>query len=139
MIASTGAAAAAIAAQEQLRQQEEEEMTPYSPNDLNGDWEFKILRSPMGAFSQPERLRAILEEEKQGGWVLVEVFDSARIRLKRPAGVKIVDDDFQNGYNPYRTYVPIGQGTLMAWGFGVLGLFLVTAILVLVVVGFQRW
>ena len=41
---SSGAAAAAAAAAEMLRQ-EEEEMTKYTDADLQGDWEFKIVRS----------------------------------------------------------------------------------------------
>ena len=79
---AAGAAAAAAAAE--LQRREEEEMTPYNTKDLDEGWEFKILRSNFAAFRNPEKLRAILEEEKRGGWTLVEKFDDQRIRLKRP-------------------------------------------------------
>ncbi len=107
MIAATGGAAAAAAAEaERLRQQEEEEMTPYTPKDLAEGWEFKILRSSWSGFRTPEQLRAILEEEKRGGWMLVEKFDDSRVRLKRPAGTKVIEEDLASGgYDPYRTMV----------------------------------
>ena len=103
MSMGAGAAAAAVAAEtSRLMREEEEEMTPYRDKDLAEGWEFKIVR---GAFRKPEQLRAVLEEEKQGGWTLVEKFDDSRIRLKRPAGAKRVEGDFAEGYDPYRTTV----------------------------------
>lgn len=138
---STGAAAAAaiIAAQAELMRQEEEEMTPYSEKDLAEGWEFKILRASLAAFSKPERFRAILEEEKKGGWVLVEKFDDCRIRLKRPAGAKVLDGDFADGYDPYRSSVgaTAEQRTriilALAVGFGLI----VTIMLIGVFMGVQ--
>jgi hypothetical protein len=108
---STGAIAGAAAARARAERErkEEEEMTPYSPQDLAEGWEFKILR---GNFHG--RLQAILEEEKQGGWVLVEKFDDQRIRLKRPAGSKVVEGDFANGYDPYRTQLPPSTAAVKA-------------------------
>src|SRR5262249_47007976 len=94
-VCAAGAAAAAAA---ELRRQEEEEMTPYSDKDLAEGWEFKIVTASMGAFRKPDQFRAILEEEKKGGWVLVEKFDDCRIRLKRPAGAKVTEGDFADGY-----------------------------------------
>ncbi len=103
---STGATAAQIAAEEQRRQQEEEEeMTPYSNDELQDDWEFKILRSATGAFKKPQRLREVLEEEARAGWVLVEKFDDQRVRLKRPASARRNDRGL--GFDPYRTQVGI--------------------------------
>jgi hypothetical protein len=109
LAANGGAIAAAAAAAQRLLRQEEEEMTTYSPKDLAEDWEFKILRAGTAVFRKPERLREILEEEKRGGWVLVEKFDDQRIRLKRPAGAKVVVGDFADGYDPYRTEVGTPQ------------------------------
>lgn len=103
--AATGAAAAAAARQ---MQKEEEEMTPYTREDLAEGWEFKILRSMSNAFGKPERLNQVLQDESRAGWVLVEKFDNARIRLKRPAMAK--DSDGQLDFDPYRTYVGISQG-----------------------------
>ncbi|MEM9353688.1 MAG: hypothetical protein AAGA92_11800 [Planctomycetota bacterium] len=103
---STGATAAQIAAEEQRRQhEEEEEMTPYSPEDLNDDWEFKILRSATSAFKKPEKLREVLDEEARAGWMLVEKFDDQRVRLKRPASAR--SNDRSLGFDPYRTQVGV--------------------------------
>jgi len=104
--AVAGAAAAATA---ELMRQEEEEMTPYTDRDLAEGWEFKIVRSNWAVFSKPEQLRAVLAEEKKGGWILVEKFDDSRIRLKRPAGAKTLEGDFEDGYDPYRTVVGISR------------------------------
>lgn len=101
--AAAGAAALAVAL-EQMRQ-EEEEMTPYSDRDLAEGWEFKIVRCTNAAFRKPEQFRALLEEERKGGWILVEKFDDSRVRLKRPAGAKAIVGDFADGYDPYRTMV----------------------------------
>jgi hypothetical protein len=126
---SFGGAAAAAAA-EQMRQ-EEEEMTVYSPKDLAEGWEFKILR---GWFRKPENLRAVLEEEKRGGWVLVEKFDDNRIRLKRPAGIKVVEEDLASGYDPYRTTVGLPNQAVIVLAvlgaYALLGLLLITTLLI---------
>lgn len=108
---SAGAGAAAAAAAE-MQRQEEEEMTPYTPKDLAEGWEFKILRSNFAAFRKPEKLQAVLDEEKRGGWVLVEKFDDSRIRLKRAVGTKVMPGDFADGYDPYRTTIGVSQGRL---------------------------
>ena len=59
---AAGAAAAAAAAAERARK-EEEEMTRYTAQDLNEDWEFKILRCVTGRFRDPIWLHGILQEE----------------------------------------------------------------------------
>ena len=110
MSTESGLAAAAAA---EVQRQEEEEMATYTPKDLAEDWEFKILRSNFGTFRNPEKLRAVLDEESRGGWMLVEKFDDCRIRLKRPAGTKVIRGDFEDGYDPYRTTVGMSQGVLM--------------------------
>lgn len=105
---SAGASAAAAAAAEQQRRREEEEMTTYTPQDLSGEWEFKILRSTTGAFKNPQRLKDTLEVERQAGWDLVEKFDNSRIRLKRPASAR--NEDAMRLIDPYRTYVGPTEG-----------------------------
>ena len=128
------AAAAAAAAAAEMQRQEEEEMTPYSTNDLAEGWEFKILRSNFATFRSPEKLRAVLDEEKRGGWALVEKFDDQRIRLKRPIGTKAVQGDFSDNYDPYRTTVGMSQSVLALTIISValsvvLGLFLFAVLL----------
>ncbi len=108
-VGASAGAAAAIAAAAELMRQEEEEMSGYSEKDLSEGWEFKILRSNMSSFRKPERLQAVLDEEKRGGWTLVEKFDDCRIRLKRPAGTKVIQGDFADNYDPYRTQIAISS------------------------------
>jgi hypothetical protein len=112
MSAAASTTACAAAAAEQRRQhEEEEEMTSYTPQDLSQDWEFKILRSTMGAFKKPEFLRQCLEDESRAGWVLVEKFDDGRLRLKRPASARERDGKLAD-IDPYRTNVGLSQNAL---------------------------
>src|SRR5205085_2648363 len=96
-----GAAAAQhqAAERERARRREEEEvMTGYTPADLGGDWQFKIVK---GTFKTPRQIEAVQQEQAEYGWVLVEIFDQNRIRFKRPAG-EAQKDQFREG-NPYMT------------------------------------
>ena len=105
---ATAGATAAAAAEAQRQCQEEEEMTPYSPQDLADNWEFKIIRSATGGFKDPQELQRILEQENRAGWMLVEKFDDSRVRLKRrPADAQ---NDVALGFDPYRTYVGVTPG-----------------------------
>lgn len=83
---------------ERRRREEEEIMTGYSPQDLNAGWQFKIVK---GTFKTPEQIEAVIEEQAEFGWVLVEVFDQARIRFKRPAS-EASKDSAREG-NPFNT------------------------------------
>ncbi len=107
-------------------------MTPYTPQDLNEGWEFKILRSVTKAFKRPEFLRQTLEEEARAGWELVEKFDNERIRLKRPTSARTKDAGL--GFDPYRSHVGMTEGTqvaiILAVVFGVLALFILVAVLI---------
>ena len=104
------AAAAAAAARRRAEREEEEQLTGYAASDLSEGWEFKILRSATGAFKKPEVFRRVLEEEGRAGWVMVEKFDSQRVRLKRPAAAKAGDAVFE--FDPYRTAVGMSEGRL---------------------------
>jgi len=107
MSAGAAASASAAAAVRRRMEQEEEEMTPYPPQDLSSDWEFKILRSVTGTFGKPEKLKEALNQEARAGWALVEKFDNSRIRLKRPASARSGDGAL--GFDPYRTYVGMSE------------------------------
>jgi hypothetical protein len=100
-------------------------MTPYRPEDLAENWEFKILRAPTGIFRNPETLRAILEEEARGGWILVEKFDDTRIRLKRRPSAKKTLDEIPDGYDPYRSTVGTAGSAIVVMALVGLGLALV--------------
>ncbi len=50
-----------------------------------------MLRSATAKFRDPVWLRTSLEEEARAGWTLVEKFDDARLRLKRPTSARAGD------------------------------------------------
>src|SRR5262245_21089259 len=80
---------------------EEESMTPYSAKELVEGWEFKIIRSTRKLFGRREYRERVLAEERRAGWVLVEVFDDGRIRLRRPR--PLGGPEQHEGYDPFRT------------------------------------
>ena len=99
--ATTGAVVAAAAAKKRM-QEEEDRMTAYTREDLEG-WEFKIVRSAMGRFRNPETLRQLCLEEAEAGWEMLEKFDSYRVRFKRRTQQRAADGNRQR--DPYRTQV----------------------------------
>ena len=129
--AGASSAAAAAAAAERARKREEEEMTAYQPADLADGWEFKILRSVRSEFKRPERMHEILAEEAQAGWTLVEKFDNARLRLKRPVSAQ--RNDAHLGFDPYRTYYGRSEGQQAALIIGtVFGIMLLVMLFIFV-------
>jgi hypothetical protein len=124
MSAGAVAASAAAAARMRRERQEEEELTPYTHKDLAEDWEFKILRSVTGKFRDAAWLQTVLDEEARAGWQLVEKFDDARVRLKRPASARARDSTL--GFDAYRTSVGISQArytiVILLLVFGFIGL-----------------
>jgi hypothetical protein len=93
------------AANEQRRkiEQEEEEMTKYTSEDLEQDWEFKIVRGFYPVFRKPEVFQTLLEEEALAGWELVEKLDDRRVRFKRRKDARRRDATLPPGIDPYRT------------------------------------
>ena len=78
-------------------------MARYTQDDLNNDWEFKIVRSESGAFRKSEVLKKLIEEEARAGWVMLEKFDDRRIRFKRSRRARTRDALLPPGVDPYRT------------------------------------
>jgi hypothetical protein len=111
-MAGAGAAAAAAAARRQM-EDEEEQMTPYSREDLENDWEFKIIRSQTGTFRKPEALQKLIEEEARAGWQMVEKFDNSRVRFKRPRSARQRDAQLPAGVDPYRVQAGVSEGALV--------------------------
>ena len=108
-------AAAVIAAR---RAKEEEQMTNYGSNDLNG-WEFKIVRSNFGRFSNLETVQKVCREEAESGWELVEKFDQYRLRFKRRIEHRSRDNSAR--LDPYRTSPGSGvSGQKLAMIIGIL-------------------
>ena len=110
-----------VATEDQRKKQEEEEkMTNYSREELEGEWEFKIVRSTFGAFRKPQALQSLIEEEAQAGWEMVEKFDEYRVRFKRPVRARNNDAMLPGYYDPYRTqYGGLGsRNTMVMVGIG---------------------
>ena len=78
-------------------------MTKYTSEELDKNWEFKIVRSLGNAFHRPEVFQALLQEESIAGWELVEKLDDRRVRFKRPRDARRKDINLPPGYDPYRS------------------------------------
>ncbi|MCD4686724.1 MAG: hypothetical protein K8S97_12380 [Anaerolineae bacterium] len=104
-------AIAAAAKERKIR--EEEVMTTYLPEELRDDWEFKIVRSHLEAFRNPQKLKRVIAEEARAGWVLVEKFDNGRLRFKRPASARANDQILPQDVDPYRTTFGFGEKTVV--------------------------
>jgi hypothetical protein len=112
---------------------EEEGMSQYSSQDLDGDWEFKIVRASSPVFRKPEALRKLLEEEAMAGWTMVEKFDDSRIRFKRSHSARARDAFLPDGVDPYRSLY--GTPTLAYATIGLtLGLLIAVSLLLLLLV-----
>lgn len=114
--AGAGAAAAAARRRRMMLAEEEEDVAKYTQDDLNNDWEFKIVRSDTAAFRKPEVLRKLVEEEARAGWVMLEKFDDRRIRFKRPRSARTRDALLPPGVDAYRTRygAPSAQYAILA-------------------------
>ncbi|MDH5505680.1 MAG: hypothetical protein OEZ02_00485 [Anaerolineae bacterium] len=124
------AAHAAAEERKRRRQMEEEEMTSYSPEDIQADWEFKIVRSSTAAFRNQQIFANLLEEEALAGWEMVEKLDDQRVRFKRKRSERRYDDRLPPEVDPYRTQygsnsnavvslIVLVLGLLMALGMGI--------------------
>ncbi len=103
-----------IAAQEaaKRKKQEEEEMTKYTREELNNEWEFKIVRSATGKFSKWDNVEQVRAEESIAGWIMVEKFDDNRIRFKRPFSAQKDDIMLPPDIDPYRTTYGMSEARL---------------------------
>ncbi len=118
-----GAHVAVHAAQEQRKnQEEEEEMTSYTRQELEEDFEFKIIRSSTGTFKKREAVEQLKAEEGMSGWVMVEKFDDNRIRFKRPLSAQKNDAMLPDGIDPYRSKYGMSEGAIAFVVMGVLAL-----------------
>ena len=99
-----GAIAAAHTERQRKRMEEEEEkMTLYNNDDLNNNWEFKIVRSDSNAFRRPEMLQELIDGESISGWEMLEKLDDNRVRFKRPKSARNNDFNLPAGIDPYRS------------------------------------
>jgi hypothetical protein len=99
----------AVAAKQKQDREEEEEVNPVETHGPT-NYEYKILRSTMGAFSTRETLKAVLEEEARAGWELYELLDRSRLRLRRSVAWRARDAELTQ--DPYRTRVGASEGAI---------------------------
>ena len=92
----------------------------YSAVDLNGETEFKILRSNLPIFKKEARLKAICSEESQVGWTFLEKLDDRRIRLKR---LKKSSTMTTSNFDPYRSNYPFAFSDFVDSGLPLIYLF----------------
>ena len=95
--------------------------TTYTPDDLQGDWEFKILQSSTLAFRQSVVLEKVREEEAQAGWILLEKIDDGHLRFKRRVSAR--SNDHNLSFDAYRTQYGTSTATrlLIFWLLIVMG------------------
>jgi hypothetical protein len=128
---STAAIVAAVARRRQaLLEQEEESMTGYASGDLDGDWEFKIVRADTAIFRRQETLEQLIEEEARAGWVMLEKLDDSRIRFKRQRSARTKDTYLPPDVDPYRTHYgsAYGQSRQVAVLAAALGVLVLTGL-----------
>jgi hypothetical protein len=111
-----------------LREKEEEEMALYTQEDLNEDWEFKIVRAGTAAFRKSEVLEELLEEEARAGWIMLEKLDDSRVRFKRPRSARAKDAYLPEGVDPYRTQYGSASNQHTAMTFVIAGMLLLSAL-----------
>ena len=100
------------------KRQEEEEKMGYNQEELENDWEFKIVRSTTGKFKKYAVVEQVKAEEAEAGWVMVEKFDNNRIRFKRPRKAMQNDPYLPAHIDPYRTNYGISEA---AFAFSIIG------------------
>jgi hypothetical protein len=86
---------------------------PYTPADVRGEWEFKVLASDAGAFRDPDVLRKVQAEEARAGWVLLEKLDDNQLRFKRPTSARMGDQALP--FDAYRTTYTGGGHRFSLW------------------------
>ena len=129
----SGAHVAIAAAIKKKKQEKEEKTMGYNQEELENNWEFKILRSASGKFKKYETVEQVKAEESVAGWVIVEKFDNNRIRFKRPRKAIENDVHLPPGVDPYRISYGMSEGvmalSMMVVIFGVIGTIIAIGIL----------
>ncbi|MEX2335258.1 MAG: hypothetical protein WD600_13430 [Pseudohongiella sp.] len=69
--------------------------------------EYKIVQSTTPHFAKAANLKAVLDEEAQSGWQLVEKFDNYKIRLQRDISHRTGDSS--HSVDAYRTQVGLSN------------------------------
>jgi hypothetical protein len=106
------------------------------PYDYREDrWEYKIVRAPNGEFGQREHLRALLDQERRAGWMMVEKYNDWQVRFKRPRNARQLDDTLPSYIDPYRTIYTTSHSYDAMFGLALAAgmLFFIVAMVILVI------
>ena len=87
------------------KQQHEKLLAELIGKDKEDKYEFKILRGYLGSFRKPERLQAILEEERRSQWEMVIKLNNESVILRRPRRAQAYDTVSGSETDPYRTQI----------------------------------
>ncbi len=103
------------------KRQDETLLAELIGKDKEDKYEFKILRGYLGSFRKPERLQAVLEEERLSQWEMVIKLDDESIVLRRPRrAAQAYDTASGSEIDPYRTQVGSRAGTKISIILGIL-------------------
>lgn len=91
------------AEQGERRRRARTQLTQYSHEDLDGGWEFKVVRGAPDAFRASPALGMLAEQESRAGWTMLEKLDDSRVRFKRLASARQQDASLPPEVDPYRT------------------------------------
>lgn len=112
------------------KRQAKEEKMGYNQEELENDWEFKILKSAAGKFKKYEVIEQVKAEESAAGWIMVEKFDNNRIRFKRPKSAVKNDYLLPPYIDPYRTNFGMSEA---AFAFSIVGVIAIPIIAFIVI------
>ena len=111
--------------------EEEETMTSYDQEPSGQEWEYKIVRANSPIFAQAEVFQQLIREEAQAGWTLVEKFDNARVRFRRPVFERSRDATRTTKMDPYRTQFNGANSFVIAAGITII-IFIVLIFFILI-------
>ncbi len=80
-------------------------MTRYTIDELQNDWEFKIVRATDQRFRDPVVLQQLMDDESIAGWQMLEKLDNNRVRFKRRISESRSDYLLPSDVDPYRTQI----------------------------------
>ncbi len=81
----------------------DERDTSYLYPDQDPEWEYKTMRARYGEFGDKRQLAAMLRQEAQAGWRMVDKHSDYQVRLCRPRGARARDAQLPPEVDPYRT------------------------------------
>jgi hypothetical protein len=112
IIAASAAAGSAAARQRRLRSAEKKYLQRLRQR-AGESYEFKILRSAMGAFANPQTVQRVIGEEARAGWRPVKKLDSRRLCFGRHIRERALDESRRNtGIDPYRKTYGLSENEL---------------------------